>query len=57
MVNGYYSRMYGMFKPADSPPLYRGDGKAKFINDWKKITDKLKSLDYDFSTIYITGKK
>ena len=57
MANSYYSRMYGMFKPVQGNKALKGTEEDKFKTDWKKATDRLKSLNYDFSTMQIAIKK
>lgn len=57
MANSYYSRMYGMFKPVQGNKALKGAEEDKFKTDWKKATDRLKSLNYDFSTMQIAIKK
>lgn len=57
MANSYYSRTYGMFRPMQGNQALRSTEADKFKADWKKATDRLKSLNYDFSTMQIAIKK
>ena len=56
MANSYYSRMYGMYKPIKGNKALKSTAEDKFKDDWKRVTERLKSCDYNLNNIYITVK-